>query len=46
MYAHRVWNEHVREEDKCVVAKTVINSFKVKAELLDFINLQFMQFDL
>ena len=36
----------MREKDKCVVAKAIISSSKAKAKLLDFVNLQSMQFDL
>ena len=46
MCAHRAWDEHVRKEDECVVIKAAIDGFKIKMELLDFVNLQFMQFNL
>ena len=46
MCAYEAQNEHVREEDKCIVAKVIISSSEVKAELLNFMNLQFMQFNL
>ena len=46
MYACEIQNEYVREEDECVVIKTIINDSEVKMKLLDFMNFQFMQFDL
>ena len=45
MCACEVWDGHVKEEDECVVIKTVISDSEIKMELLDFMNLQFMQFN-
>ena len=42
MCACRAQNKHVKEKDECVVIKTVINDFKVKMKLLNFVNLQSM----
>ena len=36
----------MRKKDECVVIKIIISSFKVKIKLLDFMNLQFIQFNL
>lgn len=43
--ACRALNEHVREKNKCIVAKAVISDSEVKMKLLDLMNLQSMQFD-
>ena len=46
MCACEAWDGHMRKEDECVVVKAAISSSEIKMKLLDFVDLQFMQFDL